>query len=278
VDSSHFWVDVAQPLEYGRPFKLKGEHPPADNQHRDERVEISTQNVRRLHVSVRLGSPKDRLLIDAAAVAPSKSGWYLRGKNAWVPDENGPPDAEKSARKSGPFKLAFGNTFVLVYGTAGDESENRELLELARWISEAWWYRGNGSTIVISDREFLARGAALAARNVILFGNAETNAAWKGVVPASCPVQAKRGSLRLGEKSHEGADLAALFVYPRADGSGLIGAFADTGPAGTRLLATIPVFGSGVGLPDYALFGPDILTKGDGGVLAAGWFDSSWRL
>jgi hypothetical protein len=84
--------------------------------------------------------------------------------------------------------------------------------------------------------------------------------------------------LRIGEKRHEGKGLAALFVYPRADGSALVGAFADTGAAGTRLLTTIPVFVSGVGLPDYALFGPDILTQGDGGVLAAGWFDHSWRL
>jgi hypothetical protein len=84
--------------------------------------------------------------------------------------------------------------------------------------------------------------------------------------------------LRLGENRHEAKGLAALFVYPRADGSALVGAFADTGAAGTRLLTTIPVFVSGVGLPDYALFGPDILTQGDGGVLASGWFDHSWRL
>jgi hypothetical protein len=69
-----------------------------------------------------------------------------------------------------------------------------------------------------------------------------------------------------------------LFVYPRADSPALVGVFADTGPAGTRLLTTVPVFVSGVGLPDYALFGPTILTQGDGGVLAAGWFDHAWRL
>lgn len=265
VDSSHFWVEVAQPLEYGRPFRV-----------RSESGKIATENVRRLHVAG--STSKAELEIDGARVKASRSDWYLRGPEGWRPDEAGRPDPEKSARKSGPFKLAFGNGFVLVYGASGSESENRELLELARWISESWWYRGNGSTTILSDREFLARGPALASHNVILLGNADTNAAWKSVVPKSCPIAVQRGSLRLGDKSHEGAGLAALFVYPRADGSGLVGAFADTGSAGTRLLETVPVFVSGVGLPDYALFGPDVFTKGDGGVLAAGWFDQAWKL
>jgi hypothetical protein len=131
---------------------------------------------------------------------------------------------------------------------------------------------------VLSDREFLERRAAFAARNAILFGNADTNAAWKAIVPESCPIRAKRGCLQLGAEKHEGPGLAALFVYPRADGPALLGAFADTGAAGTRLLQTIPVFVSGVGLPDYALFGPAILAQGDGGVIAAGWFGPAWQL
>src|SRR5262249_7185353 len=197
------WAEVSQPLEYAKPFRVRG-----------ERGKIATENVRRLHLAGL--TSKEPIEIDGAKVNPSRSDWYLREKAGWRPDETGAPDSEKNARKSGPFKLAFGNGFVLVYGASGEESENRELLDLARWISESWWYRGNGSTTVLSDREFLARGSALASRNVILLGNADTNAAWKSVVPGSCPIVAKRGSLRLGEKTHEGAALAALFLYPPA--------------------------------------------------------------
>jgi hypothetical protein len=32
-----------------------------------------------------------------------------------------------------------------------------------------------------------------------------------------------------------------------------------------------------VGYPDYAIVGPDVLSSGDGGVRAAGFFDSAWR-
>ncbi|MCC7014819.1 MAG: hypothetical protein IT454_19810 [Planctomycetes bacterium] len=40
----------------------------------------------------------------------------------------------------------------------------------------------------------------------------------------------------------------------------------------------MPYFASGVGLPDYTVFGPAVLEKGDGGVLSAGWFDAHWQL
>jgi hypothetical protein len=76
-----------------------------------------------------------------------------------------------------------------------------------------------------------------------------------------------------------------VFVRPRRidaehkDASAfLVGAFADTGVRGARLGYTLAPFTSGVGYPDYALFNSDVLAKGDGGVLAAGWFDHAWKL
>ena len=58
----------------------------------------------------------------------------------------------------------------------------------------------------------------------------------------------------------------------------LVGVFADTGPSGTRLGYTLAPFVSGVGYPDYAVFDTGVLSQGDGGVLAAGWFDHRWAL
>ena len=277
VCSRRAWIEVAQPIEYGRPFRVEADRRFQTDAHDDRWLEVQTENVRRLRIQSTGRRRADSVTIDGF-LQPSGSGWYLHTKEGWVPDGVGPVEGEKSPTRSGPFKRAFDRRFVVVYGTSGDEGENREQLELARWISESWWYRGNGSTEIFSDREFLAHRAECVARDVILLGNADTNAAWKTLVPATCPLAAKRGSLRLGERSFEGAGLAALCVYPRADDATLVGLFADTGAAGTRFLATIPVFISGVGIPDYALFGPEVLAKGDGGVLAAGWFDGAWRL
>jgi hypothetical protein len=94
-------------------------------------------------------------------------------------------------------------------------------------------------------------------------------------------------ALKLGEREWKGDDLSALFVYPAANwvkgevglfGQHLVGAFADTGVQGTRLGYDLAPFSSGVGYPDYALFSAEILSKGDLGVLAAGWFDHEWKL
>src|SRR5690606_24847296 len=93
------------------------------------------------------------------------------------------------------------------------------------------------------------------------------------------PVDAARGELRLGKRTWKGDDLGAVFVRPRADDAvGLVGAFADTGVRGARLGYALAPFVSGVGYPDYALFSSAILRSGDGGVLAAGWFDHAWAL
>ena len=37
-------------------------------------------------------------------------------------------------------------------------------------------------------------------------------------------------------------------------------------------------FVSGVGIPDYVVWSTDVLAEGDGGVLAAGWFDHRWQV
>ncbi|TAJ24405.1 MAG: hypothetical protein EPO68_01465 [Planctomycetota bacterium] len=47
---------------------------------------------------------------------------------------------------------------------------------------------------------------------------------------------------------------------------------------GIRLGYTLQPFTSGVGYPDYVIFSTDVLTKGDGGVLEAGWFDRDWKV
>jgi hypothetical protein len=206
-----------------------------------------------------------------------QSGWFLRTEKGWVPDEDGPPADEKYPTSSGPFKRAFDREFVLVPGTKGTDAEDRELLDLARYVAESWWYRGNGTVEILDDEIFLAGRARSEPRNVILFGNEDTNDAWEAVLPDRCPIRARRGSIELRGEKHEGSGLGCLFVFPRADVDALVGVFADSGPAGTRLLTTIPVFVSGVGLPDFTLIGPDVLERGDDGVIAAGWFDFAWR-
>jgi len=276
VDSRHHWLEVCQPIEYGRSFRVQAYYGFTSPRHDNTRVRATTENVRRLRIDAPGFGLRGRLELEGEAVEPSRSGWYLRTDQGWKPDEEGPPAFEKSPASSGPFKRAFDRGFVLVPGTMGDDVEDRELLDLARYVAESWWYRGNGTATILTDAEFLA-GKPRHDGNVILFGNEDTNAAWMIVLPERCPIRARRGSIELRGEEHEGDGLACLFVYPRAGAAALVGAFADSGPKATRLLSTIPVFVSGVGLPDFTLFGPEVLERGDDGVIEAGWFDFAWR-
>jgi hypothetical protein len=50
------------------------------------------------------------------------------------------------------------------------------------------------------------------------------------------------------------------------------------GARGARLGFARAPFVSGVGCPDQAVFGSEVLRGGDDGVLGAGWFDTRWAL
>lgn len=269
VDSRHRWLEVLQPLVYGRPFRVRvtrGE---------DRRtLQLETDNVRCLRfarIAARL-----RASIDGHDVGPgwpTDQCWELT-TDGWTRRAERPRG--KSPEQCGPFKRAFGNRFVLVFGTSGNDDEDRELYARARHDQQAWWYRANATARLVSDVEFLREG--FRGRNVIVYGNRDTNAAWAKLF-LDGPFDARRGELRLGDATWKGDDLGAVVVRPRGDDVvGLVGAFADTGPRGSRLGYALAPFTSGVGYPDYALYSSAILSSGDGGVLATGWFDAGWRL
>jgi dienelactone hydrolase len=271
VDARHFWVEVLQPLMYGTPFRVRSRLVEGLGA---RSYALETQNVRRLRVHLPPGGLA--VSVDGTPVRGARPIGLLLGASGWEPAQPAGRE-EKSPERSGPFKRAFDRRFALVHGTRGDEHEDRELFERARHDLCVWWYRANGTPNLLSDEEALA--ADLAGRNVILYGNADTNAAWEKFVGDVGPLTVRRGKLTLGERTWEGDDLAAVFVRPRwGDEIALVGAFADTGLRGARLGYTLAPFTSGVGYPDYAVFDSRVLTSGDGGVLAAGWFDHRWQL
>jgi hypothetical protein len=113
-------------------------------------------------------------------------------------------------------------------------------------------------------------------RNVVLYGNAETNSAWAALLGNS-PVQVRRGAVRVGQREIPGEDLACLFVRPRPGSDrALVGAVAGTGVVGLRLTERLPYFVSGVAYPDCIVFDPQVLTSGTAGIHCAGFFGTDW--
>jgi len=286
VDSTHHWLRVEQPLVYGNPFEVHAKRT-------EETIEVRTENVRWLAVE---GAGEQRsFVLDGQAL--DTSGWlcthFERDGQVWrrAHEITG---RQKRAYCCGPFKRAFDRGFTLVHGTAGDDAQDLELYERARADQQQWWYRANGVPELIDDlgwRDAEQQRHAAAAfshvvgmtapGNVVLYGNEDTNSAWNDLVSPEFPIRVRRGCVQIGERKYEGHHIACVFVAPRADdpnGSTLIGAFGSTGTAGARLSYTLQPFTSGVGYPDYVVYSTEVLTKSDGGVLEAGWFDRDWKL
>ncbi len=242
----------------------------------------TTENVERLALDFPWAAAGGTVAVELdgskleAKIAPGAGSLYLeRAAGGWVQGV-APPLSAKGPHRGGGFKSAFGHGFVLVYGTRGDAAEDARALGKARFDAETFWVRGNAGVELLPDTAF--DPAEFEDRGVILYGNADTNAAWDTLLAGS-PVEVRNGRARVGERRYDGGDLAAYFVRPRP-GSGVasVGAVAWTGRAGWVAASPGQYFISGAGFPDLLLFSAEVLRSGTAGVRAVGWFGDDWSL
>ncbi len=199
------------------------------------------------------------------ALARDKGTWGVAGT---------PAGPIKSPARSGLFKDIFRNGVVFVVGTGGTQEESAWAMSKARFDAESLWYRGNGSVRIVLDKDFFP--PAYQDRNVLLYGNAATNSAWAGLLPDS-PISVGEGKAAVGGKEFTGGDLACLFIRPRPGSeTACVAAVSGTGAVGMRMAGRVPYFQSGVGVPDWLIFGVDAMETGVGGIRAAGFFDNGW--
>jgi len=241
----------------------------------------ATTNVARLSLDLAIMRPGEpfSVALDGREIEPiawpksQRKVWLLRRGDEWTTSPPPPPDL-KGPHRYGPFKEAFRNRVLFVYATAGTPEENAWAFAKARYDAETFWYRGNGSVDLVADKDF--DPSAEPDRNVILYGNADTNAAWPALL-GDGPVRVERGSIRIGGRKLSGDDLACLFVRPRPGSDrALVGVVGGSGLAGMRLTDRLPYFVSGVAYPDCIVIGPEMLSQGLAGVRAAGFFGLDW--
>ena len=185
------------------------------------------------------------------------------------------PEGVKTPERNGPFKCALRHRMVFVYGTGGSEAENRWAFDKARYDHETWRYRGNGSVDIVADRDFEAR--SYADRGVVLYGNRDTNSAFDQVLDTEA-FELARGIVRVGDDALEGDQFGMLATYPRKDSRlASVAVVGGTGLVGSRITTYLPYFFSGVGYPDWIVFGPEFLERGLEGIRASGYFDPIWN-
>lgn len=234
--------------------------------------DIETENVAAFTISTNTTSQIDGQIVTMKTLptngARTGTGTFVKVGNKWTAVD-ALPAGEKTPLKSGPFKLAFQNRMVFVVGTKGTAEENEWSVNKARYDAESWYYRGNGAVDIIKDTEV----GRYKDRNLIVYGNADTNKAFS-LIPKA-PVLIKRGSILVGDQELRGQDLAAVFLYPQ--GKRLIAVVGGTGQAGMLFTDRLPYFTSGVAYPDWAVFRTSALTQGSKKVLGAGFFDNRWK-
>lgn len=277
ISSRSRWVEILaqqKPLEYS---KVVIERDAAGKMFKG-----TTENVERLAIDLPVLPSGEIATIDLdGSKIQSETGIdplrlrLERGEKGWRIIDR-PAPALKGPQRSGGFKDAFRHNFVFVYGTRGDDAEDFRAFTKARCDAETFWVRGNAGIELLSDTAF--DPAKFKDRSVILYGNADTNAAWPKLLAGS-PIEVRSGWARIGQKRFNGADYAAYFVRPRP-GSDVasVGAVAWTGRAGWVAASPVQYFISGAGFPDLMLFSAETLRSGTDGVRAIGWFGNDWSL
>jgi predicted esterase len=245
--------------------------------------EATTENVARLSLrtdQIAPGGPvtvklDGQTLADLAQPGHDGKIWFENKDGKWTVGD-APPLTRKGPHRYGPFKEAFGHDMMFVYGTKGSPAENAWAKAKSRLDAESWWYRGNGAVDVVPDVEFNA--AKEPDRGVVLYGNADNNAAW-GALLGNSPVQVRQGVVEIGSHAIHGEDLACLLCRPRpGSDTASVAVVAGTGVVGSKLTDRVPYLTAGVAYPDCTVFGVETLSKGDAGVRAAGFFGMDWSV
>jgi hypothetical protein len=165
---------------------------------------------------------------------------------------------------------------LFVVGTQGSAAGVDWRYAKARYDAEAYWRRGNASIELIADTDF--DPAQQRDRTVVLYGNADENAAWP-ILLADSPLQVRTGEVRLGERVYAGDDLAACFVRPRADSDiASVVAIAGTGDLGTRATNLMSLFVPFVRYPDIAVYRAAAEGEASPPPLVAGFWGPDWSL
>jgi hypothetical protein len=187
-----------------------------------------------------------------------------------------PAFTQKGPHRYGTFKDAFNNRMVFVYATGGSAEEKEWAYNKARFDAETWYYRGNGAVDIIADKAYSP--AKYVNRGVVLYGNANTNAAWK-LLLSDCPIQVVSNAITAGNKKFEGDDLAACFVWPiRNSAVTSVAVVGGTGVKGMSAATGNQYFAGGSGFPDYMIFKLNMLQEGEKGLLMTGFFNNEWKL
>lgn len=277
ISASFRWAKIMQqqhPLKYSRIILKRN----TDNKN----ISGKTENIlllqlalnefgKNAEVSIQLDSLN---IIHYTTTSDNDSIYLLKNNDAWSIAQK-PGANDKNPLRYGTFKEAFNHNMIFVVGTNGNKEENETNLNKAFYDAESWYYRGNGAVDIITDKQYSPE--KYNGRNVIVYGNANTNAAWN-VLLKDCPIQISTNKITADNLQWNGDSLAAYFVWPQKNPALLTGVVAATGIKGMKAAYANQYFAGGSGFPDFMIFSVDMLKDGSNAVKMAGFFNNQWKL
>jgi predicted peptidase len=270
VSATDYWVKLQQQI---RPFDFSNINAKIDKEY----ITVKTKNVAIMELDLISLNLKGEITINIndqiLKTTADKKAILALQNTKWTLINEINTD-QKYAERQGGFKFAFNNNVVFVYATGGSAAEREWYLNRARFDAETFYYRGNGSIDVISDKEFSLE--KYKNRNVLLYGNAANNSAWK-LLLKNAPVQIDNQQIKIGNKVLKGDDLAAYFVLPRKDSkTAMVGVVAGTSEKGMKATWANNYISGITGFPDVMIFKADLLLNGLPNMKVSGFFDNDW--
>lgn len=276
ISSSNKWVHILQQeqsLEYSRIQVQRNLE--------QKSINAETENIAVLGIGIGDFNRGDSLFLelDGTMISWNKDladTLYLHHKEGtWAVGDKPNPSA-KGYQRNGTFKEPFNNRMIFVYGTSGNKAENEWAYNKARFDAETWYYRGNGAVDMIPDREFdLTKHRD---RGIVIYGNADTNQAWKLLLDQS-PIQVTRDAVTMGGREMRQDDLGTYFMVPRKDHNSLsVAVISGTGIKGLQTANANQYFAGGSGFPDYVVFTSELPRIGLEAIEATGFYKNDWSL
>ncbi|MCK4556376.1 MAG: hypothetical protein KAU47_02575 [Candidatus Aminicenantes bacterium] len=145
----------------------------------------------------------------------------------------------------------------------------------ARIEAQKWWRRANGYAEIIPDAE--VTGEIIDRYNLVLFGSPETNSI-TAKINKDLPISIKENRVFINDQIIEGEDLALQMIYPNPlNPEKFILVREGISPEGEELSGLFNTIYSGSGMPDFIVYDKKVRENGWAGVIAAGFFDMSWK-
>ncbi|MFM7186711.1 MAG: prolyl oligopeptidase family serine peptidase, partial [Armatimonadota bacterium] len=269
VASQGFWIRILQQRVWGEMSKVSASWKTSHAE-----IWITAENVERLAIIERNGFKRPEVVkINGQTLQIPHSGdiYLAFDSSGWRVATN-VYSGVKTPQRSGPFKNAISNQFAFVLPTGGTVAENDLALQIARYHLETWMVRGNGHVDVFVDTDPLDED-----RTYVLYGNKDINKAWKRLVNQR-NVDVSRKAASVGGRSVVGDDvfLLACQPHPKYENSHVV-LVGFTGAPAARAVMRVPIFVSGVAIPDWVIAKTIVFQTGRAGVIGAGYFDSRWK-